>query len=92
MPSTRVAILGAGGFVSQRMQQRLARHPWFDLVAIAGREHGRSLSELEWRLQHKRPDSLDLLPDPILDVHSPELPLRLKDLGVTIVFLSLIHI
>ena len=89
MPSTRVAILGAGGFVSQRMQQRLARHPWFDLVAIAGREHGRSLSDLDWRLQHKRPNSLDLLSEPILDVHSPELPLRLKALGVTIVFSAL---
>ena len=89
MASTRVAILGAGGFVSQRMQQRLARHPWFDLVAIAGREHGGLLSDLDWRLQHKRPDSLDLLSEPILDVHSPELPLRLKDLGVTIVFSAL---
>tara|TARA_B100001996_G_scaffold73068_1_gene53700 strand:- start:1302 stop:2453 length:1152 start_codon:yes stop_codon:yes gene_type:complete len=89
MPSTRVAILGAGGFVSQRMQQRLAIHPWFDLVAIAGREHGRLLSELDWRLQHKRPDSLNLLSEPILDIHSPELPLRLKALGVTIVFSAL---
>ena len=89
MPSARVAILGAGGFVSQRMQQRLARHPWFDLVAVAGREHGRPLGEIDWRLQHNRPDSLGLLSEPILDVHSLELPLRLRDLGVTIVFSAL---
>lgn len=89
MPSTRVAILGAGGFVSQRMQQRLARHPWFDLVAVAGRDYGRTLSEIDWRLNNKRPDSLDQLSEPILDVHSPELPLRLKALGVTIVFSAL---
>ncbi len=38
MHSTRVAVLGAGGFVSQRMQQRLANHPWFELVAVAGQD------------------------------------------------------
>jgi aspartate-semialdehyde dehydrogenase len=89
MPSTRVAILGAGGFVSQRMQQRLANHPWFDLVAIAGQDSGRMLTTVPWRLEHNRPEALNNISEPILDVHSPDLHHSLKSLGVTIVFSAL---
>ena len=32
----KVAVLGAGGLVAQRLQQRLANHPWFELAAVAG--------------------------------------------------------
>ena len=89
MPSARVAILGAGGFVSQRMQQRLANHPWFDLVAVAGQDSGRMLTTVPWRLKHKRPEALNTISEPILDVHSPELHRSLKSLGVSIVFSAL---
>ena len=89
MPSARVAVLGAGGFVSQRMQQRLANHPWFELVAVAGQDHGRMLAEVPWRLHNSRPEALSAISEPILDVHSPELHHMLKSLGVTIVFSAL---
>ena len=89
MPSARVAILGAGGFVSQRMQQRLANHPWFDLVAVAGRDSGQMLATVPWRLKHRKPNALDNISEPILNVHSPELHHTLKALGVTIVFSAL---
>ncbi len=89
MPSARVAVLGAGGFVSQRMQQRLANHPWFELVAAAGQDHGQMLAEVPWRLHNSRPEALSAISEPILDVHSPELHHMLKDLGVTIVFSAL---
>lgn len=89
MPSARVAILGAGGFVSQRMQQRLANHPWFDLVAIAGQDSGQMLATVPWRLKHRKPEALNHISEPILDVHSQELHSSLKALGVTIVFSAL---
>ena len=89
MASNRVAVLGAGGFVSQRMQQRLANHPWFELVAVAGQDHGRLLAEVPWRLQHSRPGALSDVSEPILDVHSPDLHQMLKSLDVTIVFSAL---
>ena len=81
MPSARVAILGAGGFVSQRMQQRLANHPWFELVAVAGQDSGQMLATVPWRLKHRKPKALDNISEPILDVHSPELHHILKALG-----------
>ncbi|DAC58465.1 MAG TPA: aspartate-semialdehyde dehydrogenase, partial [Candidatus Poseidoniales archaeon] len=36
MQRIKVAVLGAGGLVAQRLQQRLIHHPWFSLVAVAG--------------------------------------------------------
>ena len=44
MSSIGVAILGASGLVSQRMQQRIAMHPWFELVAVAGQSGDMSVS------------------------------------------------
>jgi aspartate-semialdehyde dehydrogenase len=53
----KVAILGASGLVAQRFQQRLANHPWFELVAVYGspRTEGRELEDLEWHLPEPRP-------------------------------------
>ena len=53
----KVAILGASGLVAQRFQQRLANHPWFELVAVYGspRTEGRGLEDLEWHLPEPRP-------------------------------------
>ena len=53
----KVAILGASGLVAQRFQQRLANHPWFELVAVYGspRTSGRNLGDLDWHLPEPRP-------------------------------------
>ncbi|DAC64112.1 MAG TPA: aspartate-semialdehyde dehydrogenase, partial [Candidatus Poseidoniales archaeon] len=42
----KVALLGASGLVAQRFQQRLANHPWFELVAVYGspRTTGKALA------------------------------------------------
>ena len=55
------AVLGATGLVGQRLQQRLANHPWFELTAVVGSSEssGKRLSELPWRLDEERPE----LPD-----------------------------
>ncbi len=72
----KVAILGSSGIVAQRFQQRLANHPWFDLVAIYGspRTAGKKLAELQWHLREPRPDlpsmeirSMDSLMDDVKD-------------------------
>ncbi|MDE0708774.1 MAG: aspartate-semialdehyde dehydrogenase, partial [Candidatus Poseidoniales archaeon] len=54
----KVAILGASGLVAQRFQQRLANHPWFELVAVYGspRTAGSNLEGLEWHLPEPRPN------------------------------------
>lgn len=48
-----VAILGATGVVGQRFARRLARHPWFEVGALAASERsvGRRYAEAcDWRL------------------------------------------
>ena len=54
-------ILGSGGLVSQRFQQRLCNHPFFELTGVIGSPNsaGKKLSELPWHLDEKRPE----LPD-----------------------------
>jgi aspartate-semialdehyde dehydrogenase len=71
MRRRKVAVLGASGLVSQRFQQRLIAHPWFELVAVYGspRTAGKALSDLEWNLPEARPDlpEIKVRPlDPIL--------------------------
>ena len=72
----KVAVLGASGLVAQRFQQRLANHPWFELVAVYGspRTAGANLEELEWHLPEPRPSipsmkirSMDSLMDDVED-------------------------
>ena len=72
----KVAVLGASGLVAQRFQQRLANHPWFQLVAVYGspRTAGTNLEELEWHLPEPRPNitsmkirSMDSLMDDVED-------------------------
>ena len=54
----KVALLGANGLVAQRFQQRLSKHPWFELVAVYGspRTVGMELTELQWHLPETRPE------------------------------------
>lgn len=81
-------VLGAGGMVSQRLQQRLAHHPWFSLAAVAGssRFNGRSLAEVPWILDEARPD-LPVLT--VVDVEDEDLMARLAREGVRIAFSAL---
>ncbi|XXQ31724.1 Semialdehyde dehydrogenase NAD-binding domain-containing protein [Plasmodiophora brassicae] len=56
-----VAILGATGLVGQRFVERLADHPWFELVAVgassrsAGQTYARACS---WKLDTALPDAV----------------------------------
>jgi len=89
MPRVRVAILGASGLVSQRMQQRLSSHPWFELSAVAGQSPGVKLSEIEWRLDESRPPFFDECDIEILDIHDANLSKKLIQQHVRVVFSAL---
>ncbi len=57
----RVGILGATGLVGQRLVERLHRHPWFELVALAAsdRSVGRSYGDCaRWSLAEDPPPAL----------------------------------
>ena len=89
MSRVHVAILGASGLVSQRMQQRLAMHPWFELVAVAGQSPGTNLADIEWYLDEPRPELLDSSEIKILDINDGNLAQELKKRNVTVVFSAL---
>lgn len=88
MERLKVAVLGAGGLVAQRLQQRLSNHPWFTLAAVAGspRFHGRSLNTVPWILEQARPPFPDLT---VLDVNDPNTVERLAAQGVSVAFSAL---
>jgi aspartate-semialdehyde dehydrogenase len=78
-------VLGASGLVAQRMQQRLANHPWFELTAVVGsrRTAGRTLDSLDWNLPEKKP----VLPNlTVLDAADDALVKQLKDVGISVAF------
>ncbi|MBK29985.1 MAG: hypothetical protein CMB49_04645 [Euryarchaeota archaeon] len=83
-----VGILSAGGLVSQRFQQRLAKHPWFELKAVVGspETRGKKLTDLLWKLDEKRPELPDLN---VLDMESSNLFEELCEYGVDFVFSAL---
>ena len=89
MSRVGVAILGASGLVSQRMQQRLSMHPWFELVAIAGQSSNTMLSDIDWRLDEPRPQSIEESELRILDIHSDRLANALLKQNVQIAFSAL---
>lgn len=89
MSKVPVAILGASGLVSQRMQQRLATHPWFELVAVAGQSQGTNLADIEWHLDELRPEVLDSSEIKILDINGGNLAEELKNRSVIAVFSAL---
>ena len=89
MPRVRVAILGASGLVSQRMQQRLSNHPWFELIAVAGQSAGIGLRDLTWHLDQQRPDFIEQSSILVTDINSETLANELSQLGVKIVFSAL---
>ena len=89
MSRVGVAILGASGLVSQRMQQRLSMHPWFELVAIAGQSSDTLLSDLDWHLDEPRPQSIEERELRILDIHSEQLANALLKQHVKLAFSAL---
>ena len=89
MSRVHVAILGASGLVSQRMQQRLAMHPWFELVAVAGQSQGTNLVDIEWHLDEPRPEHLDSSEIRIIDINDENLAREFKNRNVIAVFSAL---
>ena len=89
MSRVHVAILGASGLVAQRMQQRLAMHPWFELVAVAGQSQGTNLADIEWHLGEARPELLDSSEIKIIDINDENLARELKNRNVIAVFSAL---
>lgn len=79
-----VAVLGATGLVGQHYVDRLARHPWFELVALAASERHESVpyKETTWRLSGAIPPAAAELP--LLACRPEALPA-----GVQIVFSAL---
>jgi aspartate-semialdehyde dehydrogenase len=89
MPKARVAILGASGLVSQRMQQRLSNHPWFEIVAVAGQSTGTYLRNIPWHLDQHRPRFIDESDIFVKDINSKRLAEELLLDDVEIVFSAL---
>ena len=89
MSRVGVAILGASGLVSQRMQQRIATHPWFKLVAVAGQSADMLLSDVEWHLDEPRSQSIEESELRIIDIHSEQLANSLVNRNVRIAFSAL---
>ena len=85
MQRHNTVVLGASGLVAQRMQQRLAHHPWFTLSAVVGspRTAGTELASIPWNLEEKRPNLPPLI---VLDAGDTNLVHRLKTLGITVAF------
>ena len=61
-PKLGCIILGSGGLVSQRFQQRLCHHPFFELRGVVGSPNsvGKNLLDLPWHLDEKRPSLPDI--------------------------------
>jgi aspartate-semialdehyde dehydrogenase len=88
MERRKVVVLGAGGLVAQRLQQRLSNHPWFELVAIAGSSRFRNqpLDEVPWVLEETRPSLPSTL---VMDLNDPSTPIELVKKGVELAFSAL---
>ena len=88
MQRLKVVVLGAGGLVAQRLQQRLVHHPWFRLTAVAGspRFRGKPLSDVPWALDEQRPDLPEMSVEDVADQATIS---RLVEDGVSVAFSSL---
>ena len=88
MTRRKCLVLGAGGLVGQRLQQRLVNHPMFEIVAVAGSPSSadQQLSSIPWRLDEDRPNLPDLI---VIDANSPNLAQHCQSLGVEVAFSGL---
>ncbi len=60
----RVGILGATGMVGQRLVQRLACHPWFEIVALCASERSQDRpygEAVRWRVSADPPPSIAVM-------------------------------
>ena len=85
MQHHNTVVLGASGLVGQRMQQRLANHPWFRLAAVVGSERtaGKTLDSIDWNLQEARPKLPNLT---VLSAEDEHLVERLEEENITVAF------
>ena len=88
MTRRKCLVLGAGGLVGQRLQQRLVNHPMFEIVAVAGSPSSadKQLSSIPWRLDEIRPELPELL---VVDANDPNLTQHCQSLGVEVAFSGL---
>ncbi len=88
MEPRKVVVLGAGGLVAQRLQQRLHHHPWFEMVAIAGSANtaGQSIDSVPWVLDDPRPTLPDLT---VMNVADPASAKQCREAGVLAAFCAL---
>ena len=88
MTRRKCLVLGAGGLVGQRLQQRLVNHPMFEIVAVAGSHSSadKQLSSIPWRLDEIRPELPELL---VVDANDPNLTQHCQSLGVEVAFSGL---
>ena len=88
MQRRKAVVMGAGGLVAQRLQQRLAHHPWFELAAVVGspRYVGQGLDKVPWGLPEDRPE---LPPLTVGDIADPATAQALAREGVTVAFSAL---
>ena len=88
MSRHKCLILGASGLVGQRLQQRLANHPMFEIVAVAGSKAtcGNELDSIPWRLEEGRPSLPNLT---ILNANSTKLSEECHKSGIKFAFSGL---
>ena len=88
MTRRKCLVLGAGGLVGQRLQQRLANHPMFEIVAVAGSPSSadKQLSSIPWRLDELRPNLPGLI---VIDANNPNLAQQCQAIGVELAFSGL---
>ena len=88
MTRRKCLVLGAGGLVGQRLQQRLVNHPMFEIVAVAGSPSSadKQLSSIPWRLDEERPNLPELI---VIDANNPNLAQQCQALGIELAFSGL---
>ena len=88
MKRRKVVVLGAGGLVAQRLQQRLLHHPWFELAAVAGsvRYLHQPLRSVPWGLEEPRPELPNIIVEDINDASTIE---TMVQKGITVAFSAL---
>ncbi|MDP6200202.1 MAG: hypothetical protein QF531_05470, partial [Candidatus Poseidonia sp.] len=88
MQRRKAVVMGAGGLVAQRLQQRLVNHPWFELAAVVGssRYLGCGLEKVPWGLDEDRPELPALT---VGDITDPDTAQTLARGGVTVAFSAL---
>ena len=88
MKRRKVVVLGAGGLVAQRLQQRLLHHPWFELAAVAGsaRYLHQPLRSVPWGLEEPRPEFPNIIVEDISDASTIE---SMVQKGITVAFSAL---